>query len=407
MTQSLHPHDPQKAIADLRDHLARHDKPIAFLFGAGTSCAVRVPRPSDVTSTDPFIPAVAQLTLACKAGVDELGQAYSLAWVSIAEQCAEKKLAPNIESILTCLRMMLRATGRADRLAGLDRSELAAMEKSIRKTIARVVTPNVSGLPGDFPHRSFARWIAKTSRKSPVEIFTVNYDVLFEHALETERVCFFDGFVGGFYPYFFPESLRHSDSAPGAAWTRLWKLHGSVTWHRRDYGGRPRIVRGAVDSEGEMILPSFEKYDESRQQPYSAFTDRLGRFLELDDALLITSGFSFGDEHINDLLFSALDSRPRTHIYALQFEEISQDSDLAKRSVLRPNIIVVGPRTAIFRGQRAPWRPDEPPPFMADLFEVNYPAVRNEAEADGQGVGEMKIGDFATLCRFLESMLPG
>jgi hypothetical protein len=36
-------HDAQKALADLRDHLARHDKPIAFFFGAGTSCSVIVP----------------------------------------------------------------------------------------------------------------------------------------------------------------------------------------------------------------------------------------------------------------------------------------------------------------------------------------------------------------------------
>lgn len=36
----MSPHDAHKTIADLRDHLARHDKPIAFLFGAGTSCAV-------------------------------------------------------------------------------------------------------------------------------------------------------------------------------------------------------------------------------------------------------------------------------------------------------------------------------------------------------------------------------
>jgi hypothetical protein len=29
-------HDAQKTLTDLRDHLARHDKPIAFFFGAGT-----------------------------------------------------------------------------------------------------------------------------------------------------------------------------------------------------------------------------------------------------------------------------------------------------------------------------------------------------------------------------------
>ena len=41
-------HDAQKTLADLRDHLARHDKPIAFFFGAGTSCAVRVASPPKI-----------------------------------------------------------------------------------------------------------------------------------------------------------------------------------------------------------------------------------------------------------------------------------------------------------------------------------------------------------------------
>ena len=55
-------HDAQKALADLRDHLARHDKPIAFFFGAGTSCAVAVPDGGQ--QSKPLIPAVAGLTLA-------------------------------------------------------------------------------------------------------------------------------------------------------------------------------------------------------------------------------------------------------------------------------------------------------------------------------------------------------
>ena len=42
MTGTVATHDAQKILADFRDHLARHDKPLAFLFGAGTSCAVRV-----------------------------------------------------------------------------------------------------------------------------------------------------------------------------------------------------------------------------------------------------------------------------------------------------------------------------------------------------------------------------
>ena len=55
----------QKTLSDLRDHLARHDKPIAFFFGAGTSCAVRVPVAGDEGKMQSLIPAVAALTKIC------------------------------------------------------------------------------------------------------------------------------------------------------------------------------------------------------------------------------------------------------------------------------------------------------------------------------------------------------
>ena len=63
MNNTQQTHDAQKTLSDLRDHLARRDKPIAFFFGAGTSCAVRVPVPDDEGKTQPLIPAVAVLTV--------------------------------------------------------------------------------------------------------------------------------------------------------------------------------------------------------------------------------------------------------------------------------------------------------------------------------------------------------
>src|SRR3546814_20874219 len=58
MNGTVATHDAQKILADFRDHLSRHDKPLAFLFGAGTSCAVRVIAQGAPT---PLIPAVAGL----------------------------------------------------------------------------------------------------------------------------------------------------------------------------------------------------------------------------------------------------------------------------------------------------------------------------------------------------------
>ena len=89
---------------------------------------------------------------------------------------------------------MMSAVSGTDTLAGLGKEEIEQLEGTVRRTIASVVTPDLQKIYGGFPHRKFARWLLRSARKVPVEIFTVNYDVLIEHALELERVPVFDGF---------------------------------------------------------------------------------------------------------------------------------------------------------------------------------------------------------------------
>jgi hypothetical protein len=390
-------HDARKAVTDLRDHLARHDKPIAFLFGAGTSCAVKT---AGTAPAKPLIPAVAELTRICATEVQNLGKEYGGAWKGILDQCAIEKKDPNVESVLSRLRMMLGAMGEKDALLGLDRTGISKLEETVRRTIAKIVNPDIKLIPEETPHRLMARWLAKSARKAPVEIFTLNYDVLIEMAFEAERIPLFDGFVGSYRPFFLPDSLRRPESAPGSNWTRLWKVHGSVTWRKEELGGRTRIVRGEPDDSGEMILPSFHKYDESRQQPYAAFIDRLARFLDQDDALLITSGFSFGDEHINNVIFSAIENRPRTHVYSLQFDGLGVDNDLVGRALRQKNVILVGPKTGVIGGRRGDWQLDDPASFMGVAFELDPPT----ATITQPKTGKMRLGDFAQFCEFLRSM---
>ena len=129
-------HDAQKTLTDLRDHLARHDKPIAFFFGAGSSCSVSVPA-GGAGKAQPLIPTVPGLTVACKKDGADLGDKYAKAWSSIEAHCTEAKQDPHVENILSRLRMMLNAIGKDDTLAGLKVGELTKLEESaIRKTIA-------------------------------------------------------------------------------------------------------------------------------------------------------------------------------------------------------------------------------------------------------------------------------
>src|SRR5579864_142139 len=130
-------HDAYKTVADLRDHLARHDKPIAFLFGAGTSCSVATAG-TGPDAGKPLIPAVAGLTDICQREVGEIGKPYADAWVKVADQCSAAGRPAQIEEILSRLRMMLGAMGASDILLGLDRSGVSEFEKKVRQTIAKI-----------------------------------------------------------------------------------------------------------------------------------------------------------------------------------------------------------------------------------------------------------------------------
>ena len=402
-------HDVRSLLGGLRDHLAQHEKPIAFLFGAGTSCAVRVPSTQIEGDTVPLIPDISGLTESCQKAAVAHGEEFAGAWEKILSDCKETKPKPNIEDVLSRLRMMLEAVGKGDTLAGLNRDKLSELESVIRQEIAKVVNPSIGHILGTLPHRRFARWLNQAPRRQPVEIFTVNYDILIESALEAERVPLFDGFVGSYMPFFLPDSLRHKEFAPGGNWTRLWKMHGSVTWRKVELDGRERLVRGEPDQSGEMILPSFQKYDESRQQPYAAFSDRLARFLDQDGALLVVCGFGFGDEHINNVIFEALESRPRTHVYALQFGEQDDGADLVRRSYLRHNMMVIGPETGIIGGRRGNWRISGDRAVFSDVLEVEDTTKDPDDETNSSVTVEsscrLRIGDFNQFCNFLASMI--
>jgi hypothetical protein len=245
------------------------------------------------------------------------------------------------------------------------------------------------------------------NRTVPLEIFTTNYDVLFERSMENARLPVFDGFPGAYRPFFHPECLEDDSLLPGPAWVRIWKLHGSVNWRLM---GR-RVVRGDATGTGEMILPSHRKYDESLKQPYRAFMDRLSSVLRREHALLITSGYSFGDEHINAIIFGALDNRITTNVIALQFCDCEPSSPLVSAAQQRPGFSLVCPTFGILGAQVGEWRLSQAldartRPLMEPAFLC---AEEAPCEDDGNGAasslsGQMELGDFNSFCQFLTRM---
>ena len=153
-----------------------------------------------------------------------------------------------------------------------------------------------------------AAWAGASDYHLPVEIFTINYDLLFETALERRRVPYFDGFVGilkaGFNTELVEGSVGRDEKCVPAFFVRLWKLHGSVNW-LWETQNIVRLGQPVTSSLAAAIYPSDAKYDESRRVPFVVLQDRFRRALQEPETIVIISGYSFGDEHLNELIFDA------------------------------------------------------------------------------------------------------
>lgn len=409
-------HDPRQAIEDLRNHLAAHDRHLVFLFGAGTSSAINIAPPPGAGQKlkhEPLIPGIDGLTNICAKAVSALGEKQATAWKTLDNQCTQAKLVPNVENVLSSVRLKIDAVGEGESLLGLDREQLSEIERTIRAAVGKTVCPAEATIPKQTPHDDFAAWVAKVSRLAPLELFTTNYDILFERAFEAARVPVFDGFVGTFHPFFYPECVDDDNLLPGPKWVRIWKLHGSVSWHLEGGDAKRRITRTQPTESGEMILPSHWKYDESRKQPYIAFMDRLSRLLNSEHALLISCGYSFGDQHINAMLYEALDNRSTGNVIALQFHNLSENDDLTLAAARRSNLTVLGPNGGVVSGKWGSWQLTQPvdqktASFMDTAFDSNaLPEDQGSPAAKAADLqGRMRLGDFNWFCRFLKEMGP-
>jgi len=403
-------------IEDIRNHLAAHDRRLGFLFGAGTSSAINIaPPPAAGKKPDyePLIPGIVGLTGKCAAAVGDLSGSQAAAWRALVSQCEATGGSSNAETILSLVRMKIDAIGAEESSVGLKREQLQKTESTICGVIGTAACPDEANIPTHTPHDDLSAWVRKINRTAPLEIFTTNYDVLFERSFEASWVPIFDGFVGAYRPFFYPECIEDDNLLPSAKWIRLWKLHGSVNWRREGGLTGKRIVRAEPTKNGEMILPSHWKYDESRKLPYVAYMERLSRVLNVDHSLLVTCGYSFGDEHINAILYGALEKNNTANIIALQFQDLEESDRLVVAATRRSNLTVIGPNGGVISGMWGIWRLTEPvdnrtSAFVDTAFDSNAlpEEVGSPAASSEDLKGKMRLGDFNSFCRFLKEMGP-
>ncbi len=282
-------------LDQLLPNLTQSINGIGFLFGAGASFQAGYPLMTTLTRH-----VVAELTVTEKvdlaAVLNATGRMYD-----------DATATPNIEEIAD-LTIAHSLNSGDPRYANLERR----LRDLIVQTLLSVTSPKL-----DHHIRFFQGLKRRTfGLPSTVWIFTTNYDVLFETAAAMAGVRLENGFSGTTTSFQdigrFGQLHGTSDGqrfVPHAGLiVKLVKLHGSLSWYVD--GGQvleQHPTSLAPTLPRTMVLPRRRKVMDTLSPPYDQLFALASRAIGSECRYLISCGFSYGDEHINqNILLPAL-----------------------------------------------------------------------------------------------------
>lgn len=204
------------------------------------------------------------------------------------------------------------------------------------------------------PHKLFLNKItARKAGDSRVQLFTTNYDTLFEQAAQEGGFVMIDGFSfthprvfsGRFFDYDIINRertrLKQEDSFVPRVF-HLYKLHGSLTWEKKD----GQIVQSENPERPLIIYPASNKYESSYEQPYFEMMSRFQQALRKENALLIVLGFGFRDKHIQNVILEAVNQNPSFQLVIVAYNKsgsINKEEfmDFFEAEDIKPNVTIV------------------------------------------------------------------
>lgn len=199
-------------------------------------------------------------------------------------------------------------------------------------------------------HRTFLSRIIRSRRGNlpRPRVFTTNYDLVIESALDELGYPYIDGFSGtvdrrlnlAFYGLDFHriETTTQSVLARAEGALYLHKVHGSLNWrsstnHDRLTGLESLEVKQKDGpAEGDdlvLIYPTSAKEGDTLAYPYSDLLRLLGDAVQQDDTAVIVAGYGFADPHINRLLLRSLATNSALSVLVADPFAVLEDADMA------------------------------------------------------------------------------
>lgn len=175
-------------------------------------------------------------------------------------------------------------------------------------------------------HETFIkRLLQRPINLKRVNLFTTNYDMAFDYALDNLGIHYINGFMGVHNRCFRPEVYDYDLYYPGQSVTgkvyraekvlKYYKIHGSLSWLAttpsvsNTYGIKeiPLNDEFKIEDDNElMIYPCVSKKSYTLDLPYSELFRQFSQTINQPQSVLFCIGYSFYDEHINDIIKQAL-----------------------------------------------------------------------------------------------------
>jgi len=129
--------------------------------------------------------------------------------------------------------------------------------------------------------------------------------------------------------------------------------------------------------------------------------DRLRAFLKLPTSLLILNGYSFGDEHLNEVIIQGLQANPSSMTFALLYGELKNYESAIRLASTRTNLTLIAFDEGVVGGIRAKWSTVEQTGELplSDQWLINVPKENDPKVVDHT---ELRFGDFSVLGEFLK-----
>lgn len=259
--------------------------------------------------------------------INKIANVFTSTDGTLKDKCTQILQDKNIEDFLSFTILYEKLNG-----AILDKDDGKNLRIKLENKIATACELDLDET--NQHHQDFIRKLtARKPSEQRLQLYTTNYDTLFEQAARRMNYVIIDGFSLSYPRVFngtnfdfdivFREHTRvkqEESFVPNVF--QLFKLHGSIDWEKNAMG---QILQKEKSDNPCIIYPASEKYESSYDQPYFEMMSHFQQTLRKENTLLIVVGFGFKDKHIQNVVKEASLQNHNLHVLIVCYGQIEKE----------------------------------------------------------------------------------